>query len=175
MRAYSRTENIQESVTDKWTVISGRRLEILLSEAKETISFEKNGINTVLPVSVIKEWEIGENDTLQIYTQQDEDTISIHIYKGDQEITDIPGAYIQIGSPVSDTAESVSVTDSTGEELTVSEDVDQNLVTVATDQTGDFTIDSPKKQTTNRASMIFIVLIIGIGAVLKVSSGKRGD
>lgn len=173
--AYSRTENIQESVTDKWTVISGRRLGILLSEAKETISFEKNGISTVLPVSLVKEWEIGEDDTLQIFTQQDEDAISIHIYKGDQEITDIPGAYIQIGSQVSDTAESVSVTDSTGEELMVSEDADQNLVTVATDQTGDFTIDSPKKQTTNRASMIFILLIIGIGAVLKVSSGKRGD
>lgn len=171
---YSRTEDIQESVTDKWTVISGRRLGILLADAKEKISFEKNGISTVLPVSLVKEWEIGEDETLQIYTQQDEDTVSIHIYKGDQEITDIPGAYIQLGGAASDTAESVSVTDSTGEELSVSKDTDQNIITVKTDQTGDFTIDSPKKQATNRAGMLFILLIIGIGAVFKVSSGKRG-
>lgn len=168
-------EETQESVTDKWTVINGKRLNVLLENAGNTISFEKGGISTVLPVSLVKNWNIGEEETLQIFTQQDEDNISVHIYKGDQEITDIPGASIQLSSNTSDSEENVSVTDASGKDLSVSEDSGQKTISIATDQTGDFTVDQPHKRTADKTGILFVLLVIGIGTILKVTSGKRGD
>lgn len=83
---------VTEVVTEKWTVISGKRLDLILKYMGD-INFEKEGISLRIPASVAQSWKVAENGTIQALVQKvSNHSYEIKIYKGTQKITDIPGA-----------------------------------------------------------------------------------
>lgn len=82
---------VTEVVTEKWTVISGKRLDLILKYMGD-INFEKEGISLRIPASVAQSWKVAENGTIQALVQKvSNHSYEIKIYKGIQKITDIPG------------------------------------------------------------------------------------
>ena len=87
---------VTEVVTEKWTVISGKRLDLILKYMGD-INFEKEGISLRIPASVAQSWKVAENGTIQALVQKvSNHSYEIKIYKGTQKITDIPGSRIMI-------------------------------------------------------------------------------
>lgn len=170
---------VTEVVTEKWTVISGKRLGLILKYMGD-VNFEKDGISLRIPVSVAQSWELAEEGTVQTLVQKTSDhSYEVKIYKGDQEITDISGSRITI--PVKEIfpeedPETMEITDSKGKKLKTSLDKKQNLLTVCTDETGTFHVrgqktDIEEKPFAAAAMTAATVLIVGI----RSRSGKRGD
>ena len=152
---------VTEVVTENWTVISGKRLDLILKYMGD-INFEKDGISLRIPASVAQSWKVAENGTIQTLVQKVSDhSYEIKIYKGIQKITDIPGSRIMI--PV--------------KEIFPREDMD--ILIVDTDETGIFCVKSRKKDIKGNpfemaaltAATVLTVLIVGI----RSRSGKRGD
>ena len=48
---------VTEVVTEKWTVISGKRLDLILKYMGD-INFEKEGISLRIPASVAQSWKV---------------------------------------------------------------------------------------------------------------------
>lgn len=111
---------VTEVVTEKWTVISGKRLDLILKYMGD-INFEKEGISLRIPASVAQSWKVAENGTIQALVQKvSNHSYEIKIYKGTQKITDIPGSRIMI--PVKEIfpngdPETMEITDSRGRKL----------------------------------------------------------
>ena len=108
---------VTEVVTEKWTVISGKRLDLILKYMGD-VNFEKEGISLRIPASVAQSWKVAENGTIQALVQKvSNHSYEIKIYKGTQKITDIPGSRIMI--PVKEmftngNPETMEITDSRG-------------------------------------------------------------
>ena len=67
---------VTEVVTEKWTVISGKRLDLILKYMGD-INFEKEGISLRIPASVAQSWKVAENGTIQALVQK----VSNHSYE----------------------------------------------------------------------------------------------
>ena len=155
---------VTEVVTEKWTVISGKRLDLILKYMGD-INFEKEGISLRIPASVAQSWKVAK------------------IYKGTQKITDIPGSRIMI--PVKEIfpngdPETMEITDSRGRKLKTFLDKKQDLLIVDTDETGIFCVrgrkiddieENPFAVAVLTTATMITVLIVGI----RSRSGKRGD
>ena len=108
-----------------------------------------------------------------------DDSYEVKIYKGDQEISDIPGSQITI--PVKEIfpeedPKTMEVVDSKGKKLETSLDKEQNLLTVDTDKAGTFYVRGKKtnieeKPLVAAAMTAVTALIVGV----RSRSGKRGD
>ena len=173
---------VTEVVTENWTVISGKRLDLILKYMGD-INFEKDGISLRIPASVAQSWKVAENGTIQTLVQKVSDhSYEIKIYKGIQKITDIPGSRIMI--PVKEIfpkedMETMEITDSQGRKFKTFLDKNQDILIVDTDETGIFCVKSRKKDIKGNpfemaaltAATVLTVLIVGI----RSRSGKRGD
>lgn len=173
-RKTATTSTVTETVTDKWTVISGQKLKALLGISNGNISFEKKGISVLIPDSTVTNWNVDSDETLQVMIQSEEDSFSVHIYHGDKEISEIPGASIQL--PLSADEDTLTVEDSSGNVLETDTDEKQNIVTVKTDQTGDFYLKGKKSGQKLKSLQIFLILfILASGAVYRTVLRKRGE
>ena len=167
-------EMVKETVTDKWTVISGKRLQVILENSGESISFEKGGVSVDVPASVAEGWGVQEGGSVQVLIQKNGDeSVCVNVYQGDQEITDIPGGHIKI--PVDSffgnvDPQSVTVTDEDGNEKVVSLDKEQNVLDIQTDKTGSFHIESKKKDTGKKGITAAAILVV---AVLAAGFGRK--
>ena len=164
---------VTEVVTEKWTVISGKRLDLILKYMGD-INFEKEGISLRIPASVAQSWKVQKVSN---------HSYEIKIYKGTQKITDIPGSRIMI--PVKEMfpngdPETMEITDSRGRKLKTFLDKKQDLLIVDTDETGIFCIrgrkiddieENPFAVAVLTTATMITVLIVGI----RSRSGKRGD
>ena len=174
---------VTEVVTEKWTVISGKRLDLILKYMGD-INFEKEGISLRIPASVAQSWKVAENGTIQALVQKvSNHSYEIKIYKGTQKITDIPGSRIMI--PVKEMfpngdPETMEITDSRGRKLKTFLDKKQDLLIVDTDETGIFCVrgrkiddieENPFAVAVLTTATMITVLIVGI----RSRSGKRGD
>lgn len=173
---------VTEVVTENWTVISGKRLDLILKYMGD-INFEKEGISLRIPASVAQGWKVAENGTIQALVQKVSDhSYEVKIYKGTQRITDIPGSRIMI--PVkeifpSKDPETMEITDSKGRKRKTFLDKKQDLLIVDTDETGIFFVrgrrtdieENPFAVAALTAATVLTVLIVGI----RSRSGKRGD
>ena len=173
---------VTEVVTEKWTVISGKRLDLILKYMGD-INFEKEGISLRIPASVAQGWKVAENGTIQALVQKVSDhSYEVKIYKGTQKITDIPGSRIMI--PVKEIfprkdPETMEITDSKGRKRKTFLDKKQDLLIVDTDETGIFFVrgrrtdieENPFAVAALTAATVLTVLIVGI----RSRSGKRGD
>ena len=175
---------VTEVVTEKWTVISGKRLDLILKYMGD-INFEKEGISLRIPASVAQSWKVAENGTIQALVQKvSNHSYEIKIYKGTQKITDIPGSRIMI--PVKEMfpngdPETMEITDSRGRKLKTFLDKKQDLLIVDTDETGIFCVrgrkidddieETPFAVAVLTTATMITVLIVGI----RSRSGKRGD
>ena len=173
---------VTEVVTENWTVISGKRLDLILKYMGD-INFEKEGISLRIPASVAQGWKVAENSTIQALVQKVSDhSYEVKIYKGTQKITDIPGSRIMI--PVKEIfprkdPETMEITDSKGRKRKTFLDKKQDLLIVDTDETGIFFVrgrrtdieENPFAVAALTAATVLTVLIVGI----RSRSGKRGD
>ena len=174
---------VTEVVTENWTVISGKRLDLILKYMGD-INFEKEGISLRIPASVAQGWKVAENGTIQALVQKVSDhSYEVKIYKGTQKITDIPGSRIMI--PVKEIfprkdPETMEITDSKGRKRKTFLDKKQDLLIVDTDETGIFCVrgrkiddieENPFAVAALTAATVLTVLIVGI----RSRSGKRGD
>lgn len=173
---------VTEVVTENWTVISGKRLDLILKYMGD-INFEKEGISLRIPASVAQGWKVAENGTIQALVQKVSDhSYEVKIYKGTQKITDIPGSRIMI--PVKEIfprkdPETMEITDSKGRKRKTFLDKKQDLLIVDTDETGIFFVrgrrtdieENPFAVAALTAATVLTVLIVGI----RSRSGKRGD
>ena len=173
---------VTEVVTENWTVISGKRLDLILKYMGD-INFEKEGISLRIPASVAQGWKVAENGTIQALVQKVSDhSYEVKIYKGTQRITDIPGSRIMI--PVKEIfprkdPETMEMTDSKGRKRKTFLDKKQDLLIVDTDETGIFFVrgrrtdieENPFAVAALTAATVLTVLIVGI----RSRSGKRGD
>ena len=173
---------VTEVVTENWTVISGKRLDLILKYMGD-INFEKDGISLRIPASVAQGWKVAENGTIQALVQKVSDhSYEVKIYKGTQKITDIPGSRIMI--PVKEIfprkdPETMEITDSKGRKRKTFLDKKQDLLIVDTDETGIFFVrgrrtdieENPFAVAALTAATVLTVLIVGI----RSRSGKRGD
>lgn len=173
---------VTEVVTENWTVISGKRLDLILKYMGD-INFEKEGISLRIPASVAQGWKVAENGTIQALVQKVSDhSYEVKIYKGTQRITDILGSRIMI--PVKEIfprkdPETMEITDSKGRKRKTFLDKKQDLLIVDTDETGIFFVrgrrtdieENPFAVAALTAATVLTVLIVGI----RSRSGKRGD
>ena len=173
---------VTEVVTENWTVISGKRLDLILKYMGD-INFEKEGISLRIPASVAQGWKVAENGTIQALVQKVSDhSYEVKIYKGTQKITDIPGSRIMI--PVKEIfprkdPETMEITDSKGRKRKTFRDKKQDLLIVDTDETGIFFVrgrrtdieENPFAVAALTTATVLTVLIVGI----RSRSGKRGD
>ena len=151
---------VTEVVTEKWTVISGKRLDLILKYMGD-INFEKEGISLRIPASVAQSWKVAENGTIQALVQKvSNHSYEIKIYKGDPE--------------------TMEITDSRGRKLKTFLDKKQDLLIVDTDETGIFCVrgrkiddieENPFAVAVLTTATMITVLIVGI----RSRSGKRGD
>ena len=156
---------VTEVVTEKWTVISGKRLDLILKYMGD-INFEKEGISLRIPASVAQSWKVAENGTIQALVQKvSNHSYEIKIYKG----------MFPNGGP-----ETMEITDSRGRKLKTFLDKKQDLLIVDTDETGIFCVrgrkiddieENPFAVAVLTTATMITVLIVGI----RSRSGKRGD
>lgn len=172
-------KKVTEVVTEKWTVISGKRLKFIL-KYMGNVNFEKDGISLQIPEAVAQNWKVKEEETLQTLVQKtSDDSCEVKIYKGDQEISDIPGSQITI--PVKEIfpeedPKTIEIVDSEGKKMEASLDKKQCLLTVATDKTGTFYARG--KQTNIEEKPFAAAAMIAVTAMIvgvRSRSGKRGD
>lgn len=121
----------------------------------------------------------SEKETIQALVQKTSDqAYEIKIYKGDQEITDIPGS--QVVLPVKEVfpeenPEIIKVTNAEGEKMETSLDKKQNLLTIQTDKTGTFHISGKKEDIQGKpvaAAAMAAITALTVG--IRNRSGKRG-
>lgn len=121
----------------------------------------------------------SEKETIQALVQKTSDqAYEIKIYKGDQEITDIPGS--QVVLPVKEVfpkenPETIKVINAEGEKMETSLDKKQNLLTIQTDKTGTFHISGKKEDIQGKpvaAAAMAAITALTVG--IRNRSGKRG-
>lgn len=138
-------ENGLEKVTDISTVIVGNRLSDLMSTGVKEIPFEKNGVLVEVPTDVLKNWNVKEDDQLQVDISREDNEITIKIFKNGDEITDIPGATVEI--PYTDNNSQTVLTDEEGNAYTGTINKIQNVAVIPIEKTGEYTVEEkPEEQ-----------------------------
>ncbi len=136
-----------ERVTDTVTVITGRRLALMLSQ-NGFARFEKNGIVFTIPKQVAEDWKLGDTEELQVMIEKISDRgFSIRLFIRNEEIAEVPGATVQI--PLDQFGEELS-----GQEVTVKDteenfcecSLEQGILKVMTDRTGDYFLQSGEEE-----------------------------
>lgn len=174
------SEKVTETVTEKWTIISGKRLKLLLEYMGDDVNFEKDGISLKIPGAVAESWNVKENGTIQSFVQKTSDrSYEIKLYKGTREITDIPGS--QVVLPVREVfpdvaAETIEVTDPDGKKADILFDETRKLLTIRTDQTGVFHVTGQRNEIKEKpyvAAAMVAVTALTVG--IRTRSEKWGD
>lgn len=172
------SKKVTEVVTEKWTVISGKRLNLILKYMKN-VNFEKDGISLQIPEHIAQNWKVKKDQTIQAMVQKTSDqAYEVKIYQGDREITDIPGS--QVVLPVKEVfpeedPKTIEVTDTEGEKMETSLDEKQNLLTIQTDKTGTFYIGGRRTNIKEKpVAAAAMAAITGLTVGIRSRAGKRG-
>ena len=129
-----------ERVTDVTAVIVGNRLGALMSANVEKIPFENEGVLVRVPTDVVKDWNVGAEDKVEVSISREEEEISVSISKNGEEITNIPGATVEF--PIQSSSGSGTVlTDSQGNSYTGAVNETQNTVVIPIDKTGEYSVE----------------------------------
>lgn len=138
-----------ERVTDTSTIIAGNRLAGLLQDGASRIPFEKDGVLVRISVDVIKQWNIKEDDKLQVDISREGESVSVKINKNGNEIVDIPGSVIEIPDS-SDSGEKKELVDGQGNVYTGNVNEKQNVTAISIDKTGEYLIENTKESDENQ-------------------------
>ena len=132
-----------EKVSQSTTVVTGNRLSSLIKMGKNKVSFEKDGILVQIPVEVMEQWEVKAEDEIQVDIIRENDQVSVGIYKNGEEITDIPGATVEIpyGSYGEDADTQTTLTDEAGNLYTGTVNEEQKVAVIPVEQTGTYQVD----------------------------------
>lgn len=146
----SLVEETTEIVTDTMTVLSGKRLKLMLQEANDFLVFEKSGISLFLPVEIASSWELGDEETLQVMIQKTgEAGFSVRIFVREQEITQLPGAKVELPLQLFeerwDPEESL-ISDSKGEICQSNYLSEEKLLEIWIHTSGDFFLQTREKE-----------------------------
>lgn len=170
------TKKFREISTEKWTVLSGKRLAFIQKYMGGDLIFEKKGISLEIPEELLCDWDIEEDQTLQVLIQKTSGyAYKIKIYKASEEITYIPGCRIRFPLqevfPYEEPA-TVKVTDDAGMDKAFFWDQKQKLLTVQTDQTGTFYVKS-RTPLIKEKPVVQVAMIITTGLAAGICS-RRG-
>lgn len=144
-------DNGPEKVTDVSTIMVGNRLADLISTGASQIPFEKDGVQVKVPADVAEDWEVGEDDVLQVDISREDGEISVKISKNGEEITDIPGATVEYPYS-SGGGQGAVLTDEDGNEYTGTVDETQNVAVVPIDKTGEYLIEEKTEEDSSEES-----------------------
>lgn len=166
---------MEETVTDTTTVVSGDRLSVMIEDSGEFLTFEKNGISLFLPSETAAGWNLGETEKLQVILQQRGDAgFSVHLFVRGEEIKEIPGAKAEVAVELlggEQNSEDIHISDAEGNLHESSYLPEEKSVEVLLDTAGDFERDgeSPKNKRglSERASLLSGIVVMALaGAVL---------
>lgn len=139
-------ETVTEIVTDKTTVLSGKRLALMRKESGDFLVFEKNGMSLFLPSETAAGWGIGEEEELQISIYEIGDTgFAVRIFVRGEEIVEISGAKMEMPLELFDVGgepEDIKVSDGEGTLCKSSYLSEENRMLVFLNATGDFFLES---------------------------------
>lgn len=135
----------KETVTDVSTVIVGNRLAALMSAQVEKIPFESGGVLVRVPTKVVKDWEVGPEDEVKVDISREDGELSVSISKNGEEITDIPGATVEIPKSSGSGTRTV-LTDKEGNSYTGMVNETQNVAVIPVDKTGEYSIKEEQSQ-----------------------------
>lgn len=130
----------REAVTDVSTVIVGNRLAAMISTQVEKIPFESGGVLVRIPTDVVKDWEVGPEDEVKVDISREDGELSISISKNGEEISDIPGATVEIPYSSGSGVNTV-LTDDEGDSYTGMVNETQNAVVIPVEKTGQYSIE----------------------------------
>ena len=121
-------------------VIVGNRLGVLMSANVEKIPFENEGVLVRVPTDVVKDWNVGAEDKVEVSISREEEEISVSISKNGEEITNIPGATVEF--PIqSSSGSGILLTDSQGNSYTGAVNETQNTIVIPIDKTGEYFVE----------------------------------
>ena len=143
-------ENGLEKVTDISTVIVGNRLSDLMSTGVKEIPFEKNGVLVEVPTDVLKNWNVKEDDQLQVDISREDNEITIKIFKNGDEITDIPGATVEI--PYTENDSQTVLTDEEGNAYTGTVNKIQSVAVIPIEKTGEYMVKEEPEEKSEEQS-----------------------
>ena len=127
------------------TVIVGNRLAALMSAQVEKIPFESGGVLVRVPTKVVKDWEVGPEDEVKVDISREDGDLSVSISKNGEEITDIPGATVEIPKSSGSGTRTV-LTDEEGNSYTGMVNETQNVAVIPVDKTGEYSIKEEQSQ-----------------------------
>ena len=132
-----------EKVTKSTTVVTGNRLSSLIKTGKNKVSFEKDGILVQIPVEVMEQWEIKAEDEIQVDIIREKNQVSVGIYQNGEEITDIPGATVELpyGIYGQDTDSQTALEDEEGNLYTGAVNEEQEVAVIPIEQTGTYKVE----------------------------------
>ena len=165
-----------EKVTDVSTIIVGNRLADLISAGVKQIPFEKDGVLVKIPADVIEDWGVDEDDLVQVDIAREEEEISVTIFKNGEEITDIPGATVELPYNSGDGRETV-LTDQEGEICQGSVNETQNVAVIPIDKTGSYSVKNQtdkEMQVQHKKSSIIVEIVAIMLILLWCVSARRG-
>lgn len=172
-----KSEEPTEIVTDKWTVISGKRLKIMLEYTGEYINFEKAGISLEIPRDVVRSWKVEDYETVQVLIRKNSGySWEIKIYKGNREIKNIPGSQIVFSVKEVfpfENAATIRITDEKGVAPKLFLDIRQGILKIWTDKTGIFSVGS-RHIFMKQKPFLQMVVIITVGVLAGIYNRKWG-
>ena len=137
-------------MTDISTVIVGNRLSDLMSTGVKEIPFEKNGVLVEVPTDVLKNWNVKEDDQLQVDISRKDNEITIKIFKNGDEITDIPGATVEI--PYTENDSQTVLTDEEGNAYTGTVNKIQSVAVIPIEKTGEYMVKEEPEEKSEEQS-----------------------
>nr|WP_294664011.1 hypothetical protein [uncultured Blautia sp.] len=143
-------ENGLEKVTDTSTIIVGNRLSDLMRTGVKEIPFEKNGVLVEMPMDVLKNWNVKEDDLLQVDISREDNEITIKIFKNGDEITDIPGATVEI--PYTENDSQTVLTDEEGNAYTGTVNKIQSVAVIPIEKTGEYMVKEEPEEKSEEQS-----------------------
>ena len=132
-----------EKVSQNTTVVTGNRLSDIIKIGKNKVSFEKDGIVVKIPTEVMEQWEIKADDEIQADIFKEGGQISVGIYKNGEEITNIPGATVEIpyGSYGQNADTQTTLEDEEGNLYTGTVNEEQKVAVIPVEQTGTYKVE----------------------------------
>lgn len=143
-------DNGPEKVTDTSTIMVGNRLLDLIRMGEKQIPFEKDGVLIEVPTETVKDWEIEDQDQIQVDISREGNGISVKISKNGNEITEIPGAVLKV--PYTSEDGEPTLTDEDGNTYTGTVEETQKVAVIPIDKTGEYTVEeTPEEEVSEEA------------------------
>ena len=93
----------------------------------------------------MKDWEVGPEDEVKVDISREDGELSVSISKNGEEITDIPGATVEIPKSSGSGTRTV-LTDEEGNSYTGMVNETQNVAVIPVDKTGEYSIKEEQSQ-----------------------------